>query len=118
MTKKWNKRWIVLILLMLGLLWPMANAMADCQIQSSSGDDDIILCANPADPNGIVTGGGNDTVTVNADTQVSATSSRTIDTGMGDDVVTNRGTVSGNTSTIFMDQGNDTLYNYGTITAS
>lgn len=116
MTSKqsYKKRLIMLIVMVCSLV-PLGSAFADCRVQSSNGSDDIVVCANPADTDGIRTGGGNDNVTVNADTEVRG--DRAIDTGTGHDTVTNRGTARGNTAAIFFDQGSDTLHNYGTITS-
>lgn len=114
-----KRRWILGILLLLILVMPSTVALADCRITSSSSSNDTVVCSNPADTNGINTGSGNDTITVNADTSVSAPSGVTaIDAGYGDDRLYQRGTINAVSDAIQLGRGNDTLYNYGSATAS
>jgi hypothetical protein len=104
---------IVIILLLL----PGSVALADCQITSSSSGNQTVVCQNPPDTDGISTGSGNDTVTVNADTEVSSSNPITISTGAGSDTVYSNGSVYGLYDAIDLGSGNDTLHNYGSIDA-
>lgn len=93
-------------------------ALADCHITGSSGDDDVVACSNPADTDGIATGNGNDTITVEIDTEVHTTDNVTaIDAGFGDDKVYLYGLVTSpsQTDTIDMRGGSDLFENYGRI---
>src|SRR5687767_2527161 len=93
-------------------------AMADCHITGSSGDDDVVACTNPADTDGISTGNGNDTITVEVGTEVNTTSEITaIDSGFGNDRVYQYGLVTSPsaTDTIDLRGGNDLVENYGTL---
>src|SRR5687767_6484649 len=116
---KATKRWILGILLLCGLLWPTAVALADCRITSTTSGNDTVVCSNPADTNGINTGGGNDTLTVNADTSVSSGAGVTaINMGSGTDQVFQRGRINAGGDAINMADGNnDTLNNWGIVTA-
>lgn len=98
-------------------LWPSAAARADCRITSSSGSDDVVVCSNPPDTNGIFTGYGNDTVTVNADTSV-VTAGDAIGTSYGSDVVTNRGLIRSGDDSVDLGRGSDRVNNYGRIDTS
>jgi hypothetical protein len=114
-----KRRWIPGILILCGLLWPTANALADCHITTTSAGNDTVICSNPADTNGINTGSGNDTLTVNADTSVSSgTGVTAINMGSGTDTVYQRGRITAGGDAINMGGGNnEVLNNYGTVTA-
>ncbi len=105
-------------LILLGLIEYAPHLVrADCQVTGSAGSDDVVLCANSADTDGIDTGAGNDRLTVQAGIEVSRSSGPPIHTQSGDDLVQNYGLIRGAQSGLNLGSGSDQLDNYGGIEA-
>lgn len=116
---KMRRKPLIALLLAIGaVLLPTHIALADCHIVSSTGDDDSVVCSNPADQNGIYTGIGNDRVEVYSTTSVSNPTSDTIITYDGNDTVINRGIVTSGKVAVHLGNGGDYLSNRGSITGT
>jgi hypothetical protein len=110
------KAGLMLAALLPGLLViPDGIALALCNRTGGSGGDDIYVCNDPPDTDGVYTYGGNDTVTVQAGTTVSSTGSYVIDMGPDTDTLHNYGSIMGANTAVTMRDGSATVNNYGTI---
>lgn len=104
-------------------VWQVGSALAQCEISASDGDDDVVICNNPPDTDGIYTWGGNDRITVEHDVLME-TYATTIDSGDGDDRVYQRGTIrtvgqtEGEYDPINLQSGSDTFFNFGVLDSS
>lgn len=119
MYRKFRPVIIVALVAMLTLLiLPPSHALALCGATDTIGNDDIVVCSNPPDTDGVDTNSGNDHITVLADTTVSATITNTIDSGYGNDVIDNFGTIRARMDAINTHNGNDVINNRGKIESS
>jgi hypothetical protein len=104
-------------------VWQVGSALAQCDITASNGNDDVVICNNPPDSDGIYTWDGNDRVTVEHDVRME-TSATTIDTGAGDDRVYQWGTihttggVEGEFDPVNLQSGSDAFFNFGELDSS
>jgi hypothetical protein len=104
-------------------VWQVGSALAKCEITTNNGNDDIVICNNPPDTDGVYTWDGNDRITVEHDV-VMETFATTIDTGAGDDRVYQYGTlytvggIEGEYDPVNLQSGSDAFFNYGVLESS
>lgn len=104
-----------LIVLLSGLLIAHARlAQARCFTTGSSGNDDIVLCNQPPDAEGIDTGIGDDRIAIEIKVDM-YTPQSTIVTGPGDDTVVNYGALRSDIDPIDLGTGRDVFRNFGTL---
>lgn len=90
------------------------SAQAACRLDSSDGDDDVVICDGTPDEDGIDTQRGNDMITVLEGAEVRGVESAII-TGSGGDSVTNYGTIHAGKFAVDLGRGNDFFHNFGML---